>query len=60
VVAKRKASLTLDADLVDVVVAHVRAVALASGGGVVLMSDVANLRRLAAPYPSITVEQFGC
>jgi predicted nucleic acid-binding protein len=40
----------------DIVDAHVVAVAVEAGGGVVLTADVDDLERLAMPYRSIVVE----
>lgn len=38
--------------------AHAVAAAVETGGGVVLTSDVADLERLAAPYPNIQVSKI--
>ena len=40
----------------DIVDAHVVAVAVETGGGVVLTADVGDLVRLASPYRSVAVE----
>jgi hypothetical protein len=42
----------------DIVDAHVVALAVEAGGGLVLTSDPADLERLTAPYPGVVVERL--
>ncbi len=49
---------TAQAGSADIVAAHVVALAVEAGGGLVLTSDAADLERLAAPYPGVVIERL--